>query len=94
LFAVSRLLLPSKLPMDKPGFQLNTQHLSHHARGRVGRLFAMTHVPSGLWSRLLVRIIGATSTEIVVQHTDDTMRLHLTRDFVLENKCHKLTADR
>lgn len=90
MLAISRLLLPSKLPVDKPGFQLNT----NYQVGRVARLFAMSYVPSGLWSRLLVRIIGAMNTELVVQYLDGTSQSRLSREFILQDEGKKYTADR
>ena len=56
----SRLLIPSKLPLDKPGLNLDGKRpASVSFDNKVSRLYMMAYIPSGFWSRLITRLIIA-----------------------------------
>jgi len=88
-----RLLLPSKLPAEKPGFQLDCKYESSSACGRLVRLYAMAHVPSGFWSRLLVQLIGGTNANLAVRRTG-SQQFRLNRDFNVQDKGKTYNLDR
>jgi hypothetical protein len=93
LLASYRLLLPSKLPAEKPGFQLDSKYQSSSACGCLARLYAMAHVPSGFWSRLVVQLIGAMNTNLVVRRADSS-QFCLSREFNVQDQRKKYNLDR